>query len=147
MELPFSTSLRSVQTSRGYKCAMAKMAPRARFLAIANAFFQLIASTHANVLAISNKLPTEIKIAPILEAFVSYSIEFSSFPDFAGSPLHLRHLASFHSDTSREQFPPKYLFQQSIEQFGQFDRHKTSYTSRWKYPRLRSLQCEAQSCS
>lgn len=67
------------------------MAGQTRLLAIANALFQLISSTRASTLAISRNLSTkDIKTAPILEAFVSYSIEFSSFPDFAGisSPLH-----------------------------------------------------------
>lgn len=60
------------------------MAGQARFMAIANVFFQLISSTHASALEISSKLPADTLTAPILEAFVSYSIEFSSFPDFAG---------------------------------------------------------------
>lgn len=55
-----------------------------RFLALAS-LGQLFGIVHGgNAVIKVSGIPPANASAPILEAFVSYSIEFSSFPDFAG---------------------------------------------------------------
>jgi hypothetical protein len=60
-----------------------------KFLALASCF-QLftIVEGHSSAIKVSGSPPANAS-APIPEAFVSYSIEFSSFPDFAGMPFSL----------------------------------------------------------
>ncbi|CAG8951004.1 hypothetical protein HYFRA_00006401 [Hymenoscyphus fraxineus] len=69
---------------------MIRMANKRKALVLAAAIFQLIGPTppRATALIVSDGPPAEAQVAPILEAFVSYSIEFSSFPDFAGNNSH-----------------------------------------------------------
>jgi hypothetical protein len=56
-----------------------------RLLALASfgQFFVAVQGTNAAI-QVSGTPPANAS-APLLEAFVSYSIEFSSFPDFAGT--------------------------------------------------------------
>jgi hypothetical protein len=66
---------------------------------------QLLGFAHAGVIQVSGT-PSEAS-APIPESFVSYSIEFASFPDFAGTyplPSHLILLIS-----SRKPLYPKHF--------------------------------------
>jgi hypothetical protein len=69
-----------------------KMEKALRLLAIAGAA-QFLGFVHGSTIELSST-PPENASNPIPEAFVSYSIEFASFPDFAGiSPftkIHLR---------------------------------------------------------
>jgi hypothetical protein len=59
-----------------------------RILALACAIH--FASAQGSAIEVSATQPANASAAP-LEAFVSYSIEFSSFPDFAGmSPLPIQ---------------------------------------------------------
>ena len=56
-----------------------------RLLALAS-FGQLFVTVQGTNAAIRvSETPPANASAPLLEAFVSYSIEFSSFPDFAGT--------------------------------------------------------------
>jgi hypothetical protein len=55
-------------------------------LAIAGVAYAEIAGNGVSVIEMSRVLPANANV-PVLEAFMSYSIEFSSFPDFAGRQL------------------------------------------------------------
>jgi hypothetical protein len=52
-------------------------------LAAAGVAHASTAGNGTNVITVSGILPASAS-EPVLEAFMSYSIEFSSFPDFAG---------------------------------------------------------------
>jgi hypothetical protein len=52
-------------------------------LAAAGVVCAATASIDTDVITLSKTLPANASV-PVLEAFMSYSIEFSSFPDFAG---------------------------------------------------------------
>jgi hypothetical protein len=56
-----------------------------KFVAMAT-FLTVVRSTTAYTLPLSGSPPAEA-CDPIPKAFVSYSIEFSSFPEFAGTDL------------------------------------------------------------
>jgi hypothetical protein len=55
-------------------------------LVVAGVAYAIIASNGASMVVVSRVLPTNASV-PVLEAFMSYSIEFSSFPDFAGKQI------------------------------------------------------------
>jgi hypothetical protein len=56
-----------------------------RLLALASFGQIFVAAQESNVAIQVSSTPPGNASAPLLEAFVSYSIEFSSFPDFAGT--------------------------------------------------------------
>jgi hypothetical protein len=69
-----------------------------KILALAGAAF-FAGHAQGSAIAVSAAPPANAS-APPLEAFVSYSIEFSSFPDFAGAVPHQSH--PFSSNSSQE---------------------------------------------
>lgn len=79
--------------------------------------------------------------AVIPESFVSYSIEFSSFPDFAGIYPSLQSLLRLCLD--RKSLRSQQILKQPSEQSWVATRNQTIYTSRWQYSRLCTLQFES----
>jgi hypothetical protein len=65
------------------------MGPSRKLLALASLgqLFSIVQGENAAI-KVSGTPPANAS-APLLEAFVSYSIEFSSFPDFAGKSFNL----------------------------------------------------------
>lgn len=58
--------------------------------------------------------PSKNASKPLLESFVSYSIEFSSFPDFAGKPL-ITHV-DWTTNVFRKFDPAEQFLLQPVEQ-------------------------------
>jgi len=86
-----------------------------RLLALAS-FGQFFVAVQGNNAAIQvSGTPPANATAPLLEAFVSYSIEFSSFPDFAGT---LPDIMQANTNRARKYFITKHFLQQSSEQSG-----------------------------
>jgi hypothetical protein len=78
----WKTSITATSTKR-------TMGPSRKLLALASLgqLFSIVQGENAAI-KVSGTPPANAS-APLLEAFVSYSIEFSSFPDFAGKSFNL----------------------------------------------------------
>jgi hypothetical protein len=65
--------------------------------------------------------------APIPEAFVSFSIEFAYFPDYAGTKLSRSLFSHLQLTQSRKLFVAKFILQQSAEQSRKSNWDQTLY--------------------
>lgn len=94
---------------------------------------------HASAIKLCKAVPEDAS-DPIPEAFVSYSIELSSFPDFAGTSPTPQATQLNPPNIPREQFIPQYLLRQLAEQSRELHGHETAHSSWRKHPRLCPVQ-------
>lgn len=69
---------------------------------------------------------------PVLDAFLSYSIEFAFFPDFAGKFSICGEDEG--AEKRRELQPPKHVLVQFAQQHRQLDRQESNHKSWREYP-------------